>query len=243
MKPAPFHCSGPRMIDEGDFFPKTPHERCRERRVFSGCRVTVHFAASVPPTDLPARPPIASLRSCTTSKCSLRDSVFVRSTVSEPRWAGPWLGRSLCASQTSSGASYSCTRPLHAGVPPDVLEARVTALCSASMEEYSRLVSTHALAEGASSPLFDWPVGMIAANDRQTYEWVRSHSIAGRHRASCRAAREGPRSDRRGWLRSDQTHLLAPHEDLPEGHHFAPLWAACAVRKMLPVHLAAKTGA
>jgi hypothetical protein len=190
MKPVPFHCSGPRMIDEGDFFRKTAHERCRGRRAFNGCRVTVHFAASVSPTDLPVRPRIASLRSCTTSKCSLRGSAFVGSTASEPRWGGPSFRRSLCAADLVRSVVLVHTAA-HMSVPPDVLEARVTAFWSASMEEYGRLVSTHAFAEGASSPLFDWPVGMIAANDRQTYEWMRSHAIAGRHRGSCCAAPRG----------------------------------------------------
>jgi hypothetical protein len=52
--------------------------------------------------------------------------------------------------KTSSGSVVLVHTAAHMSVPPDVLEARVTAFWSASMEEYGRLVSTHALAEGAS---------------------------------------------------------------------------------------------
>ena len=65
-----------------------------------------------------------------------------------------------------------CHTACRMSIPADVLEARVTALKKASMEEYGRMVASQALAPGASAELNDWLVGLVVKNDRDAYRRV-----------------------------------------------------------------------
>ena len=65
-----------------------------------------------------------------------------------------------------------CHTACRMSIPADVLEVRLAALRTASMEEYGRMVAKQALAPGAEPVLHEWLAGLVARNDREAYTRV-----------------------------------------------------------------------
>lgn len=64
-------------------------------------------------------------------------------------------------------------------IPPEIFQARISALRDLPMGEYAKMVAEQALAEGRQSRLFDWLSTMIAANDRNAYAQVLNEGLNG----------------------------------------------------------------
>ena len=65
-----------------------------------------------------------------------------------------------------------CHTACSMSIPADILEARVAALRTSSMEEYGRMVASQALAPAADPALADWLASLVARNDREAYTRV-----------------------------------------------------------------------
>ncbi len=80
----------------------------------------------------------------------------------------PDLCRSLILGQTAC----------EFGIPADILEARLTALDSTSMDDYAQLVADQALAQPPEPIVEEWLCNMIADNDREAYKYVLAGALA-----------------------------------------------------------------
>lgn len=64
------------------------------------------------------------------------------------------------------------------GIPLEILESRMAALDSTSMDEYAKLVATQALAQPPDPVIEEWLCEMIANNDLTAYKHVLAGALA-----------------------------------------------------------------
>jgi 3-oxoadipate enol-lactonase len=63
-------------------------------------------------------------------------------------------------------------------IPAEVMESRLQALASVSMDEYAKLVAAQALAQPPDAIVDEWLREMIAGNDREAYRHVLAGALA-----------------------------------------------------------------